>query len=483
MKHTAKTHTPHRKASRKTSRKNPFRPMYILFFLLTALFYFGMAIYFSSHLLPGTTINGLPFSNKTFDSVTKYFRDQIRDYQLTLQMADGTTAIIDSASIALTYNGDEAIQTVFDHQPVFAWPTYLWRTQHLTVPLDITYNIEAMNSALLSLAPQTAEAVVSSVSAQPEFNGDSFIIKPEVYGNEMNQEQLHKTVDSAIVTLSPTVDLLKQHCYLEPKYTTASEAVQNACQILNQYCSTSITYQIGSQTEVIDKSTIASWLIWDEDMNVSVNRDAVTSFYREFGTRYDTLRSQRTFTTPTGKSAVVSGGTYGWSVDEAAEIEYILSILESGQAITKEPAYVQRAASRDGLDWGSTYIEVDLAKQHMWYLQNNTVVFECDVVTGAPVPEKATPTGVFFIMEKLRNKTLIGTPDPITQEPSYRQPVEYWARVTGTGIGFHDADWQTAFGGSRYLSYGSHGCINMKPSDASVFYDMISVGDPVIIHD
>ncbi|MBS5129001.1 MAG: L,D-transpeptidase family protein [Lachnospiraceae bacterium] len=49
-------------------------------------------------------------------------------------------------------------------------------------------------------------------------------------------------------------------------------------------------------------------------------------------------------------------------------------------------------------------------------------------------------------------------------------------------MGFHDADWQTAFGGSRYLYYDPHGCINMRPFDAAAFYDMISVGDPVIIH-
>lgn len=482
MKHCARKKALHRKPVKRTAKHRQPHPAYMILFILTAVFYFGMAIYFSFHLLPGTTINNIPFSNNTCENVTKYFRNQIRDYQLTLQLADGSTTVIDSASISLTYDGNKAIQTIFDEQPVFAWPAYLWRTQHLTVPLNVTYNIEAMDSVLLSFVPPSPEALIPSASAEPEFNGDTFVIKPEVYGNEINPEQLRKTIDHAVTTLTPTVNLLEQHCYQKPKYTSNSKAVQEACRILNQYCSTSITYQIGNQTEVIDKSVISSWLTWDENMNVSVNRDAVTAFYRDFGTRYDTLRSERTFTTPTGKNAVVSGGTYGWSVDEAAEIEYILSILESGQSVTKEPAYVQTAAAHANPDWGNTYIEVDLTEQHMWYLQNNTVVFECDVVTGEPIPEKETPTGVFFIMEKLRNKTLIGAPDPITNEPSYRQPVKYWARVTGTGIGFHDADWQTAFGGSRYLYYGSHGCINMRPSDAAAFYDMISVGDPVIIH-
>ena len=49
----------------------------------------------------------------------------------------------------------------------------------------------------------------------------------------------------------------------------------------------------------------------------------------------------------------------------------------------------------------------------------------------------------------MRNKTLRGDKKPDgTYE--YETPVEYWMRVTWTGIGFHDAKWQTAFGGEIY---------------------------------
>ena len=64
---------------------------------------------------------------------------------------------------------------------------------------------------------------------------------------------------------------------------------------------------------------------------------------------------------------------------------------------------------------------------------------------------------------------------------SYEQPVTYWMPFNG-GIGFHDADWQPYFGGDRYLTGGSHGCINMSYSDAGKLYELIQVGDPVIMH-
>ena len=65
----------------------------------------------------------------------------------------------------------------------------------------------------------------------------------------------------------------------------------------------------------------------------------------------------------------------------------------------------------------------------------------------------------------------------------YETPVSYWMRVTWTGIGFHDATWQRAFGGERYKQgYGSHGCINMPLKGVAELYEMVEKGCPVIIH-
>ena len=50
------------------------------------------------------------------------------------------------------------------------------------------------------------------------------------------------------------------------------------------------------------------------------------------------------------------------------------------------------------------------------------------------------------------------------------------------GIGFHDASWQSAFGGTRYKTHGSHGCINMPTDQAAKMYELISDGTPVVVH-
>ena len=63
----------------------------------------------------------------------------------------------------------------------------------------------------------------------------------------------------------------------------------------------------------------------------------------------------------------------------------------------------------------------------------------------------------------------------------YESPVSYWMPFNG-GIGFHDATWQSAFGGARYLTYGSHGCVNMPVSAAAQLYGLIQAGVPVVCH-
>ena len=49
-------------------------------------------------------------------------------------------------------------------------------------------------------------------------------------------------------------------------------------------------------------------------------------------------------------------------------------------------------------------------------------------------------------------------------------------------IGFHDAKWRSKFGGDIYKTSGSHGCINMPPSNAKILFENINTGFPVICY-
>ena len=343
---------------------------------------------------------------------------------------------------------------------------------------DDTKLQEKINALAIIQAGQTP-----SQSAAPAFDGSQFVITPEVYGVTATPETMKEKVTSAILQLLPEMNLAEQGFYETPRFSSESLEVQQACEKMNGYCKASITYNMDVPV-VIDGTTISTWLSVDGDMNVVLDENAIRAWLEQFGNQYDTVGTTRTLTTPTGKSTSVTGGTYGWSINEDAEFEAIRNALNNQEVIAREPTYYNSgvAASHTMPDWGSTYAEVDLSAQHMWYIVNGAVAMESDVVTGVPVPARATPEGVYTILEKKLDKVLVGEKDA-NGKPEYETPVDYWMRITWQGVGFHDAKWQSAFGGSRYKNgYGSHGCVNMPVSKAAELYNLIEVGVPVIIH-
>ena len=106
---------------------------------------------------------------------------------------------------------------------------------------------------------------------------------------------------------------------------------------------------------------------------------------------------------------------------------------------------------------------------------------QSDIVSGLPSdPDKRTPGGTYYIYFMQRNRTLIGEIQE-DGKPEYETPVAYWMAFNG-GIGLHDATWQSAFGGDRYKTYGSHGCINLPLDVAASLYSQLSVNIPVVCY-
>lgn len=451
---------------------------------LLFLLYIGVSFFFQNHFLPNTSVNGQDFSGRTKADADHYFRSQIEGYILNIQEKDNGKDMIKGSDISLEYQESKELEAILKKQNIFSWPVSFFTKREENITFEFRYDEAKLEQKINSLKAVAAEQTPPR-SAYPEFDGNQFVIHEEVYGTAVDKELVKEKIISAVMELSPEIDLEKENCYAVPKYTSESEELRQACAKMNQYCQASITYQMDVPV-VIDKGTISGWLSADEEMNVILDENAVKKWLEEFGDKYDTMGSTRTFTTPYGKTATVSGGTYGWSIEEDIEFAEIVQAVKNGETVTKEPACYAggTAASHSMPDWGNTYAEVDLSEQHMWYVSNGTVSLENDIVSGEPIPEKITPEGVYSILDKKLNEILIGDINPATGKPEYEQEVAYWMRITWEGVGFHDASWQGAFGGSlnQITGIGSHGCVNMPVYQAGALYDLIEVGTPVIIH-
>jgi hypothetical protein len=62
--------------------------------------------------------------------------------------------------------------------------------------------------------------------------------------------------------------------------------------------------------------------------------------------------------------------------------------------------------------------------------------------------------------------------------PGYNIEVPWSVRITFTGDYLHDAYWSV---GEQGFENVSHGCVNMSPEDAEIYYKLSIPGDPVMI--
>ena len=197
----------------------------------------------------------------------------------------------------------------------------------------------------------------------------------------------------------------------------------------------------------------------------------LNEFVKSLASQYNSIGSSRTFTGQDGQSHTVSGGTYGFRVSQDKEVSALFALMsENKSEESRVPEHTGQLPSEGNGGLGSSYIEVNITKQHLWLVKDGSVVLESDFVSGKESDSsRLTPNGTYYIYNKERNRVLRGTKQA-NGKYEYESKVNYWMPFNG-GIGFHDADWQPYFGGDRYLTGGSHGCISQP---------VIRCGAPVI---
>ncbi len=123
------------------------------------------------------------------------------------------------------------------------------------------------------------------------------------------------------------------------------------------------------------------------------------------------------------------------------------------------------------VDLSDTYIEVDIARQTMSAFHNGELVVSTPVVSGRPSGHM-TPPGYYHVLTKNGERWLTG--------PDYSVYVHYWLGFYDA-YGIHDAMWRSEFGGQRYLTNGSHGCVNTPTEAMEKIWNTFEIGTPVLV--
>lgn len=455
--------------------KNNFRGLAISLCILLVI-YFGMAKYFVNHFCFGSEINSVDVSGKTVEDAKIVVASQLQEYTLNLKERGGKIEQIKAGDVGLKYSSEEEFKIFKDSQNPFGWVLATFNPKDSKMILELSYDEKLLKERIERLSCLDSSNVIEPKNPSFQYSDNSYVIVDEVIGSKIDKDVLYSHVADAILKGETEIDLESAGAYIKPKYTSKSEKTIEVRDILNKYVSSKINYIFGEGKEYLDGSTINKWLAVDEKtFEVKFDEKKVKDYINALSKTYNTVGKTRSFATSSGTTVNIGGGDYGWLINEAKETQDLMSAIKDGQTITKEPVYSQKAfsLSHGNSDIGNTYVELDLRKQHLWFYKNGSLIVRGDVVTGNVRAGHATPKGVYRLKYKQKNAVLRG--------PDYAVPVTFWMPFNG-GIGLHDASWRSVFGGSIYVTNGSHGCVNLPYDVAKKIFNTIDENTPVICY-
>lgn len=447
----------------------------VLLLLLTGAVYAYGVYYFSAHFLPGTTVNGFNCSYMTPDEAKELISKKAVSYALAVETMKNGREGITAEEAGLTYVPSGSEERLVKEQERFRWFLAFGQSRAYDVAESLTYDEGMLAEAVSGLKCMQPENVVQPSDAQIHDNGSVFEILPETEGNALDPKKVTQVIARAMLTGRTSVNLEAESCYLKPAVYREDEQLIRNCEQMNKLCDIIITYDFADRTETVDRSVIKNWFTINEAGDVILDEARVAEFVDELGYKYDTFGLTRTFLTFDNREKTITGGDYGWVIDQEAEVKALIAAVESGETQVRQPIYSYSGWSRDTNDIGYTYVEIDLTGQRLVFYKDGKPIVDTPVVTGNPNIEGcATPTGCFAVDAKKSPAVLTGE--------DYEAEVSFWMPFA-ENVGIHDAAWRTEFGSNLYLLEGSHGCVNVPYDQAAAIYQNLEIGMPVVVYE
>lgn len=435
------------------------------------LIYATGVFFFSDRFTYGTVINGTKYSFKTPTYVANNISNRTRNYTLKIK---GNNTYDEVTSSEFDYGEsyiEGSILNLKNKQNPFLWPINPFLNKKYNLKTNITYDEYKFKNLYSGLELADDTKVRDSKSATLEFDDKGRLIEEkEVYGNRVDKNKLEKAILNAFHNDIDEINV--KNLYIKPKYTIKSKEFASLKRSFNKLKGKKLYLIVGKHQDEINYKYLKKWIKSDENGEISGNSKEIKKYVTEVSYKYDTYNKSREFVTTSGETVSVPNGNYGMRTDINKTVEVIKDMIKKGKE-KAEVAYLNKTLNGAD-DIGDTYIEVSLRDQMLYAYKNGEMVMSTPVVTGNPNTGGQTPRGVYKIWSKEKNRRLVGE--------DYSSPVKYWMPCTYTGVGLHDASWQSSFGGNRYLYAGSHGCVNMPLSKVRYVFNNFENNTPVIIY-
>lgn len=490
----------------------------ILFILLCAAAYLGIAYYYMGGFSFGTWINGVYCTGKSAEEVNEELLAQKHQAELEVvypicggedqpeEERKSSQFVLDEQTLSFDYT--KPLQQLLQKQRPLLWARNLFLPEggyELTPAVILTEDGEKRFEEQF-LADETVRAELDREACIRLERDEEEGFK--LYDGKKNRFDEKKALQECIAAIRQGEEslVLSAACYYDTE-ADASEREQEALyQELREFLDFEIVYDMGAEQVRFDRKALMDMLetaegkepgssgkeqgedeaagrdtgnngefifVRNEEGTFNWDEEKVAEAIDRLAEVYNTYGKPRKFTATDGDEITLEKGNYGTELDKKAEVKWLTEALAERKNETHMPSYLREAYARGENDIGDTYIEINMTKQKLWFYQAGKVEIETPIVTGNMMRRRATPEGVYYVYSKQKNRILRG--------PGYASHVNYWMPVKG-GVGIHDALWRDEFGGEIYKKEGSHGCINLPLEAAEELYGMIEVGVPVVMY-
>ena len=320
--------------------------------------------------------------------------------------------------------------------------------------------------------------------------------------NEKANNTVNLTNDKVVLKRNPQIQTIttnevkdyfnKQHTDTpnNKSYNYSWKELDTAQNRLKKINSAVVNYKLDGKNYKLKADDLIDEASYQDGKYKFENVDKLTKKLDQIDKEVSTLHKSYKFKVPDGKTITVKNESYGWGVNvKKAQVAIEKAFMDGTKEVDGKDyiyglGYSTYAhgydKSNNGI--GKNYVVVSIKKQAMWVVRNGkTVVHLNDVVTGTYNGGKGnrTPIGVWYIQYKESPSTLRGTND---DGSSYASKVQYWMPFTLSGCGFHDASWRSDWSKTAYLKGGSHGCVNIRPSEVHSVWSNVIKDEAVIVY-
>ncbi len=456
-------------------KKRRTRMLLTIFGSMALIAYTAVAVYFGFHFYEGTVIYGIDCSQMTLEEVKAVVADKLDEYVLTIEEREDKTETISAGQIDLEFVDNGSIDQMLKEQYSFIWPVKMLMKQDEVSSVAFKYDAKKVEETLNMM---DCFDILRQIAPKDAYMGDTdtgFEVVPEVMGTTLNRPQTIETVLKALDAGATAVSLDENNCYVNPEIYQDNEELVKDTAAMNELAGAYITYDFGPNQEVINSTVIREWIVELEDGSFVIDENCVWDYVVNLAATYDTFGLPVDFYTSIGTTVTLSGGDYGWCINQDQTFVELMVALENDFRGTMEPAYLYEAMSHENDGIGYTYVEICISQQRMWCYENGNCIVDTPVVTGNPNKDNATPSGgIWAIDAKMTEYVLEGE--------GYEAPVDYWMPFN-EDVGIHDMKERAHFGSTIYLTNGSHGCVNTPYDMVEIIYHTVSIGTPVIVYE